>query len=322
MILSIKVQLLFCFSRHCYSRNDHFYINYTKYYWSDIMNYDDKIKQITEVSKIRSGLRKVGVLPYAVGPTGSTGPSGKGLEIHGTYDSLEELKRDHPTGIDGDSYIVNGGLYIWSSTINDWADIGNIKGPKGDAETFVVSETITGDAGIDAQVIDNKVELEHNLSFIIPNGDKGDTGSKGNIGPAGPKGDTGLQGDTGPTGATGPTGPRGAASPTGYDAIGFTSIMDTKQAGTAQIGNTRIIPGVSDYIAINGNDITIKKTSVFEIVLCARISGVTQNTRASFSLFNTETNSVVSDLSFVLEARNTSDMDFFEMNVLLKSYTM
>ena len=76
------------------------------------MNYDDKIKQITEVSKIRSGLRKVGVLPYAVGPTGSTGPSGKGLEIHGTYDSLEELKRDHPTGIDGDSYIVNGGLYI------------------------------------------------------------------------------------------------------------------------------------------------------------------------------------------------------------------
>ena len=36
-----------------------------------------------------------------------------------------------------------------------------------------------------------------------------------------------------------PTGPRGAASPTGYDAIGFASIMDTKQAGTASIGNTR-----------------------------------------------------------------------------------
>lgn len=341
------------------------------------MNYEDKIKQIIEVNKIRSDLRKVGVLPYAVGPTGPTGPSGKGLEIHGTYDSLEELKKDHPTGIDGDSYIVNGELYIWSSTINDWADIGNIKGPKGDTETFVVGETITGEAGTEAQVIDNKIDLEHNLSFFIPKGDKGDIGSKGDIGPTGPKGDTGAQGDTGPigatgptgpkgdtglqgdtgpmgiqgpTGPTGPTGPRGAASPTGYDAIGFASIMDTKKAGTAQIGNTRIIPGVSDYIAINGNSITIKRTSVFEIVLCGRISGVTQNTGASFSLFNTETNAVVSDLLFVLEAGNTPDMDFSEMtvtdiigpttlevrttingsdeisfsemNVLLKSYTM
>lgn len=314
------------------------------------MNYEDKIKQIIEVNKIRSNLRKVGVLPYAVGPTGPTGPSGKGLEIHGTYDSLEELKKEHPTGCDGDSYIVNGELYIWSSTINDWSDIGDIKGPKGDTETFIIKDTITGEAGTEAQVIDNKIELEHNLSFIIPKGDKGD------IGPIGPKGDTGSKGDTGPMGVqgpigpTGPTGPRGAASPTGYDAIGFASIMDTKQAGTAQIGNARIIPGVSDYIAINGNEIVIKRTSVFEIVLCGRISGVTQNTGASFSLVNVGTGDVVSDLLFRLDAGNTPDMDFSEMtvtdiigpttlqvrttingsdeisftemNVLLKSYTM
>ena len=50
----------------------------------------------------------------------------------GSYASLEELKKDHPTGKDGNSYIINGELYIWDSTIHNWTDIGNIKGPKGD----------------------------------------------------------------------------------------------------------------------------------------------------------------------------------------------
>ena len=93
---------------------------------------------------------------------------------------------------------------------------------------------------------------------------------------------------TGPLGPTGPTGPRGPASLVGYDAIGFASLMDTKKAGTVLLGNTRIMPDNSEYIATaNGTDIVIKKTSVFEIVLCGRISGVTENTGASFSLVNT-----------------------------------
>lgn len=79
------------------------------------------------------------------------------------------------------------------------------------------------------------------------------------------------------------------------------------------------MPSNSEYIAIataNGTDIVIKKTSVFEIVLCGRISGVTENTGASFSLVNTTTNDVVSDLLFMLEAGNTPDMDFSEMTVV------
>ena len=297
------------------------------------MNHKDKINEIIEVSKKRLELKKIGLLPYAIGPTGPTGPSGRGLEIMGSYASLEELKKDHPTGKDGDSYIINGELYIWDSTIHNWTDIGNIMGPKGDTgdtETFIIQKTTTGEAGTKAQVIDNKTGLEHHLNFIIPKGDKGETGNEGKMGPTGPKGEkgeigpkgeTGLQGEIGPigiqgpTGPTGPTGPRGTASPTDYNTIGFASIIDTKKAGTTQIGNTRVIPGVSDYIVINGNSITIKKTSVFEIVLCGRISGVTQNTGASFSLFNIETNAVVSDLLFVLEAGNTPDMNFSEMTV-------
>ena len=69
------------------------------------MNHKDKINEIIEVSKMRLELKKIGLLPYAIWPTGPTGPSGRGLEIIGSYASLEELKKDHPTGKDGDSYI-------------------------------------------------------------------------------------------------------------------------------------------------------------------------------------------------------------------------
>ena len=42
------------------------------------------------------------------------------------------------------------------------------------------------------------------------------------------------------------------------------------------------MPGNSAYLAItNDTDIQVKRTSVFKIVLCGRISGVTQNTGAS-----------------------------------------
>lgn len=93
--------------------------------------------------------------------------------------------------------------------------------------------------------------------------------------------------------------------------------MDNKKAGTVLLGNTRIMPGNNSYLAVeNGTDIVVKRTSVFEIVLCGRISGVTQNTGASFSLVNTETNDVIIDLVFVLEAGNTPDIDFSEMTVV------
>jgi len=78
------------------------------------MNYNDKINEIRENNEIRSRLRKAGVLPYVVGPTG---PRGKGLEIMGNYNSLDDLKREHPTGKNGDTYIVNGDLYIWDEQI-------------------------------------------------------------------------------------------------------------------------------------------------------------------------------------------------------------
>lgn len=253
------------------------------------MSYNDKIDKVIKTQKIRNGLHKIGIY-NTIGPTGPTGPRGNGINIHGTYSSLDELIKKHPTGNDGDCYIVDNALYVWDNDKQEWESVGNIEGPTG------------------------------------PKGEQGDKGEQGNVGPAGPKGDKGEQGDVGPTGPKGdkgeqgdigPTGPTGRPSPTGYDAIAFISLVDTKKEETVQFGNGRIIPSNNDYIAIeNGTDIVIKRASTFEIVLCGRISGVTTDTGASFSLVDKTTGDVISDLIFNLNAGSTADMDFSEMTVV------
>ena len=105
------------------------------------------------------------------GATGDTGATGVGTTIKGSYNTYQELINAHPTGNDGDSYLVNGSLYVWID--NAWENVGNIKGDKGD----------TGDTG--------------------PQGVKGDTGNTGETGATGATGTTGPKGDTGDAGATG-----------------------------------------------------------------------------------------------------------------------
>ena len=102
---------------------------------------------------------------------GDTGATGVGTTIKGSYNTYQELINAHPTGNDGDSYLVNGSLYVWLN--NAWENVGSIKGDKGD----------TGDTG--------------------PQGIKGDTGNTGATGATGATGSTGPKGDTGDTGATG-----------------------------------------------------------------------------------------------------------------------
>ena len=114
------------------------------------------------------------------GATGDTGATGTATTIKGSYNSYEELIHEHPTGNSGDSYLVNGSLYVWNS--NTWENVGNIKGETG----ATGSKGDTGDSG--------------------PKGDTGDTG------PQGVKGDTGNTGATGATGATGPKGDTGIGS--------------------------------------------------------------------------------------------------------------
>ena len=108
------------------------------------------------------------------GATGDTGATGTATTIKGSYNTYQELINAHPTGNDGDSYLVNGFLYVWLDNV--WENVGNIKGD-------------TGETGA--------------------TGTKGDTGDTG---PQGVKGDTGNTGATGATGATGPKGDTGVGS--------------------------------------------------------------------------------------------------------------
>lgn len=70
--------------------------------------------------------------PGEPGPQGPKGEDGTGVTILGSYDTVEELTAAHPTGNIGDSYLINGFLYVWSDTTSDWKNVGNIKGPQGE----------------------------------------------------------------------------------------------------------------------------------------------------------------------------------------------
>ncbi len=68
---------------------------------------------------------------YIIGPTGPRGPKGNSVFISGSYDTYEELIKNHPTGEDGESYLVDGELYSWDKETNTWEDMGRLQGPTG-----------------------------------------------------------------------------------------------------------------------------------------------------------------------------------------------
>ena len=109
----------------------------------------------------------------AQGPKGDQGKDGTGVNILGSYDTVEKLLEAHPIGVIGDSYLVMGNLYVWSSTENSWKNVGSIKGPQGEAFTY-------------------DMFTEEQLAAL-----KGPKGDKGEQGIQGPKGDQGPQGEQG-----------------------------------------------------------------------------------------------------------------------------
>ena len=184
------------------------------------------------------------------GPTGDTGATGAGVTIKGSYNSYEELINEHPTGNEGDSYLVNGSLYVWNGTA--WENVGNIKGEKGDkGETG--QQGVKGDTGdTGASGFSPIVNVDHsNGQIVITTEDGSATISfdelKGDTGPQGVKGDTGntgdaftfddftpeqlasLKGATGDTGATGSKGDKGDKGDTG--AKGDTGQGSDEEAG-------------------------------------------------------------------------------------------
>ncbi len=96
-----------------------------------------------------------------MGPTGEAGINGKdgtSVTILGSYDTYQELITAHPQGETGNSYLVQGDLYVWSKENGQWINVGTIRGPMG------------------------------------PQGLQGETGPMGPQGLQGPKGDAGPAG--------------------------------------------------------------------------------------------------------------------------------
>ena len=175
----------------------------------------------------------------------------------------------------------------------DRGDIGPV-GETGISHEIIIDETKTINPDEPAKVQDEFNNNTHYLTFYIPKGEKGEKGDQGNVGPAGPTGSLG---------------------PTSYDVIAFVSYPNTTVAGIALTGASRIIPGITNKISMEGsNGIKINQSGLYEITVCGRISGVTKDIGGAFYLIKSETQEVLTDMSFILSKGNTEDMDFSEIS--------
>lgn len=104
------------------------------------------------------------------GPIGPQGETGRGLDILGVFETVEELSTSVTDPVQGDTYMVgtdaNYCVYLYNAA-DGWVNIGPLQGAKGD----------TGEQG--------------------PQGEKGETGATGEAGPQGEPGPQGEKGDPG-----------------------------------------------------------------------------------------------------------------------------
>ena len=125
------------------------------------------------------------------------------VETKGYFSTVEELQAAHPTGSDGDAYIVGTGedaaVYAW--TPSGWANVGKVQGPTGA------------------------------------------DGAEGPQGPQGPAGPQGPQGPQGPAGASGVLTVNGQAPDSSGNVnvqAGVTSVFGREGAVTAQPGDYNV----------------------------------------------------------------------------------
>ncbi len=115
-------------------------------------------------------------------------------------------------------------------------------GSDGESDAITIRNTITAEAGSEAQVIDTTGSHNHVLDFIIPRGYDGTPGATGPTGAPGEQGPTGPQGIEGEIGPTGPTGPTGSISANCYG-MAHTTLNQT-------LSNNEYVPfNISDRVS-------------------------------------------------------------------------
>lgn len=156
------------------------------------------------------------------GPQGNPGPMGRGLEISGRVDLVDDLPTEDVH--EQDAWMVGENLYIFLD--GRWQNVGAFRGPKGERGD-PGPEGQRGPMGQGLKLLgfysrpqDLPDYAQHQDAYLV--GDKiyiflndrwedGGTvkGPQGDRGPAGPPGPTGLIGPQGPDGRQGPRGARG-----------------------------------------------------------------------------------------------------------------
>lgn len=203
------------------------------------------------------------------GPQGPKGDTGTGLDIKGTYDSVELLEAAVQSPQQGDMYNVGASapytIYMWDETsgTGDWVSQGQLQGAKGDTgpqgpQGEPGTPGAQGPAGADGQPGEDggyytpSVDASGNLSWA---GSKADmpavsgTNIRGPQGPAGADGAPGAQGPAGQDGAPGAQGEQGPQGPAGAD--GQDATINGVNALTLQTAN-----GISSRQS--GSTLTIK----------------------------------------------------------------
>lgn len=179
----------------------------------------------------------------AQGERGPKGDDGKSFSIQGKKDSVEDLPE---IGEVGQGWMVNGVVYIWDISINQWVDGGNLKGEKGDPGERG-PQGPQGERGPQGEVGPQGAQglqgIQGPMGPQGPRGDKGDIGATGLQGPQGlrgEKGDPGAKGDRGDTGAKGDKGDAGVRGSKMYSGGGIT--------GTATSGTIFPSSGITDAL--------------------------------------------------------------------------
>ncbi len=192
------------------------------------------------------------------GPQGPKGDTGTGLDIRGTYASVEALEAAVQTPGQGDMYNVGTAspytIYMWDESAGAWLSQGQLQGPAGpqgeqgpQGEKGDTGETGAqgpkGDAGpyflpsVSAEGVlswTNSGGLENPSPANIrgPQGEQGEQGPQGETGATGAQGPQGETGPQGPKGDTGEQGPQGEAGPRGEQGTpGVSPTVTVSKAG-------------------------------------------------------------------------------------------
>lgn len=153
------------------------------------------------------------------------------------------------------------------------------QGDKGISETITIDGTQTIESTEEASVIDDFKDNTHHLTFNIPKGERGPAGA--------------------------------GAGATSYNAIISVRYADAKDSRALTIKEKTFLPSSTTIFTVPSTiNININSTGIYEIMLCGKITGVTQNNGASFYLWNTTTGTIINNLTFSLLEGTTSDMTF------------